>query len=178
MPFSFTRCSIEGLYEISPEVFGDNRGYFYESYSQKHFFDVGLKINFVQDNMSFSKKGTLRGLHFQTQNPQEKLVSVINGEVFDVAVDIRKDSKTYGKWHGVLLNGSSHKQFYIPQGFAHGFLVLSDTSLISYKCTDFYNPKAESGIIWNDRKIAIDWPKLDVEYTLSDKDKNWSELYI
>jgi len=171
MPFTFTSCHIPDLYEIQPKVFGDERGYFFESYSEKDFESAGITLPFVQDNQSRSCKGTLRGLHFQKHHPQGKLVRVIQGEVFDVAVDIRPGSPTMGKWHAVILSGEKQNQFYIPPGFAHGFLSLSDEVIFAYKCTDFYYPEDEGGIIWNDPVIGIKWPDLDMEYTLSNKDK-------
>jgi dTDP-4-dehydrorhamnose 3,5-epimerase len=171
MSFTFTACPISGLYEIQPRVFGDQRGYFFESYSQRDFDNAGLALSFVQDNQSLSGKGTLRGLHFQKNHPQGKLVRAIQGEVFDVAVDIRKGSPTGGKWHGVVLSGERQNQFYIPPGFAHGFLALTDHAVFAYKCTDFYYPEDEGGIAWNDPDIGIKWPPLDTEYILSDKDK-------
>jgi len=171
MPFTFHNCSIDGLIEIQPKVFGDSRGYFLESWSKKDYEIAGITLPFVQDNQSYSKKGVLRGLHFQKTHPQGKLVRAIEGEIFDVAVDIRVDSKTYGKWHSVILSGEKHNQFYIPPGFAHGFLVLSETALFSYKCTDFYYPDDEGGIIWNDPEIGIKWENSNTEFILSDKDK-------
>ena len=171
MPFIFTPCSIPGLFEIQPKVFGDERGYFFECYSERDFKAAGITLSFVQDNQSRSGKGTLRGLHFQKNNPQGKLVRAIEGEVFDVAVDIRRDSPTRGKWHGVILSGEKQNQFYIPPGFAHGFLALTEQAVFAYKCTDFYYPEDEGGIIWNDPSIGITWPSLGVEYILSDKDK-------
>jgi dTDP-4-dehydrorhamnose 3,5-epimerase len=171
MPFVFAACPIAGLYEITPQVFGDERGYFFESYSQRDFLSAGIAHTFVQDNQSFSRRGVLRGLHFQKKHPQGKLVRVIHGEVFDVAVDIRKDSPTFGKWHGVTLSDEKHNQFFVPSGFAHGFLVLSETALFSYKCTDFYHPEDEGGIIWNDPAIGIVWPQLGMELNLSGKDR-------
>jgi dTDP-4-dehydrorhamnose 3,5-epimerase len=166
-----TKCNIEGLYVIEPTVFGDERGYFMETYNQKDFAEAGLDINFVQDNQSMSVKGVLRGLHFQKQFPQGKLVRVIKGSVFDVAVDIRPKSQTYGKWFGVILSDRNKKQLYIPEGFAHGFLVLSDEAEFCYKCTEFYHPEDESGIIWNDPEIGIEWPiKEGMKLILSDKD--------
>jgi len=171
MPFTFTPCSIPGVYEIQPKVFEDRRGYFFESYSERDFFDAGLTLTFVQDNQSRSGKGTLRGLHFQKTHPQGKLVRVIEGEVFDVAVDLRRDSPTRGKWHGLILSGEKQNQFYIPPGFAHGFLVLSKQAVFAYKCSDFYYPDDEGGIIWNDPAIGVKWPDLGVEYILSEKDK-------
>lgn len=168
-----TSCGIEGLYVIEPKVFGDERGYFVETYNKQEFEECGLTMDFVQDNQSMSKKGVLRGLHFQKNFPQGKLVRVLSGEVFDVAVDIRKDSETYGKWFGVVLSDENKKQFYVPEGFAHGFLVLSDTAVFAYKCTDFYHPEDEGGIRYDDPKIGIEWPiAADMEILLSEKDKN------
>jgi len=171
MPFTFSICPISGLFEIQPKKFGDNRGYFMESYSQKQYEDAGIGATFVQDNQSSSVKGVLRGLHYQKKNPQGKLVRAIEGEIFDVAVDIRPRSPSYGQWYSVILSGEKHNQFYIPEGFAHGYLVLSDTALFSYKCTEFYKPEDEQGIIWNDPTINIKWPDIGMEYILSDKDK-------
>ena len=155
---------IKGLCLIIPSVHGDNRGYFMETYSQRDMSEAGLDINFVQDNQSMSTKGVLRGLHFQKRYPQTKLVRVIKGEVFDVAVDLRAGSETYGKWHGELLSDENKKQFLVPRGFAHGFLVLSDTAEFCYKCDDFYHPNDEGGLAWNDPDIGIVWPKLTGEY--------------
>lgn len=175
--FTFNKTSIEGVYVIETEVFGDERGYFMETYQKDLFDEAGLDFNFVQDNQSRSKKGVLRGLHFQYTQPQGKLVRVIKGEVFDVAVDLRKDSPTYGKWEGVILSEENKKQFYIPEGFAHGFLVLSDIAEFTYKCTDFYKPDDEGGIKWDDPEIGIDWPLDGIdELILSDKDKLWKPL--
>jgi len=171
MQFTFSICPISGLFEIQPKMFGDNRGYFMESYSQKYYEDAGIVAHFVQDNQSSSVKGVLRGLHYQKKHPQGKLVRVIEGEIFDVAVDIRPQSPTCGQWYSVILSGKKQNQFYIPEGFAHGFLVLSDTALFAYKCTDFYNPEDERGIIWDDPSIGIKWPDLGMKYILSDKDK-------
>ena len=167
---------IRGLCIIEPSVYGDSRGYFMETYNQNDMKAEGLDMVFVQDNQSMSTKGVLRGLHFQKEHPQGKLVRVVRGEVFDVAVDIRKDSETYGKWFGVTLSAENKKQFYIPEGFAHGFLVLSDEAEFCYKCTDFYHPEDEGGIIFNDPAIGIEWPKLDTDYRMSDKDKLWKTL--
>lgn len=180
---------IEGLCLITPTVHGDNRGYFMETYSLRDMTEAGLDIVFVQDNQSMSVKGVLRGLHFQKQYPQTKLVQVIKGEVFDVAVDLRRDSKTFGKWHGELLTAENKRQFLIPRGFAHGFLVLSDTAEFCYKCDDFYHPNDEGGIAWNDPEIGIKWPRIDGIYngtasssgycidgnplTISEKDQQW-----
>lgn len=153
---------IEGLCIIEPAVHGDSRGYFMETYNQNDMRENGLDMVFVQDNQSRSSKGVLRGLHFQKQFPQGKLVRVIRGSVFDVAVDLRKSSQTYGKWFGVELTEENKKQFYIPEGFAHGFLVLSDIAEFCYKCTDFYHPGDEGGIAWNDPDIGIDWASVGV----------------
>jgi dTDP-4-dehydrorhamnose 3,5-epimerase len=175
--FKFIKTSIEGVYIIEPTIFGDERGYFMETYHAGEFKEAGLDFDFVQDNQSKSKKGVLRGLHFQYTQPQGKLVRVINGEVFDVAVDLRKDSPTYGKWEGVILSDENKKQFYVPEGFAHGFLVLSDDAEFTYKCTNFYNGDDEGGIIWNDPDIHIEWPVEDIgEISLSEKDKQWKTL--
>lgn len=167
---------IKGLCVIEPEVHLDARGYFMESYNQKDMQDAGLHVNFVQDNQSGSVKGVLRGLHYQKEYPQGKLVRVIRGAVFDVAVDIRKDSATYGKWYGIELSEENRKQLYIPEGFAHGFLVLSDRAEFCYKCTDFYHPGDEGGIAWNDPVLGIQWPKIDSGYILSEKDQKWKGL--
>ena len=170
-------CEIKGLYVIEPTVFPDERGYFVETYNQRDFEEAGLDMVFVQDNQSMSVKGVLRGLHFQKQYPQGKLVRAVRGSVFDVAVDLRESSKTYGKWFGVVLTAENKKQFYIPEGFAHGFLVLSDEAEFAYKCTDFYHPGDEGGLAYNDPEIGIDWPIEDgVELIISDKDKKWSGL--
>lgn len=188
-----TKCPIEGLYIIEPTVHGDSRGYFMETYNQKDMAEAGLNMVFVQDNQSMSSKGVLRGLHFQKEYPQGKLVRVIKGRVFDVAVDIREGSKTYGKWFGIELTEDNKKQFYISEGFAHGFLVLSDVAEFCYKVTDFYHPGDEGGIAWNDPTIGIEWPGVVGEYCgtasadgysldndillkLSDKDQSWGNL--
>ena len=168
--FIFNKTEIEGVYIIEPKVFGDNRGYFMETYNEQEFKNNGLDYNFVQDNQSKSKKGVLRGLHFQKTHPQAKLVRVLEGEVFDVAVDLRKGSKTYGKWVGVILSEENKKQFMIPRGFAHGFVVLSETAVFAYNCDDFYHPEDEGGIMWNDPDINIEWPYKG-ELLLSEKDK-------
>lgn len=180
---------ISGLCLITPTVHGDSRGYFMETYSERDMLEAGINIVFVQDNQSMSSKGVLRGLHFQKHYPQTKLVRVIKGEVFDVAVDLRENSKTYGKWHGELLTEENKKQFLIPRGFAHGFLVLSETAEFCYKCDDFYHPNDEGGMAWNDPAIGILWPRLSGDYNgsasangysvdgvplkLSEKDQNW-----
>ncbi len=173
--FTFNKTKIDGVYVIEPTVYGDNRGYFTETYNEKEFKENGLNYTFVQDNQSKSKKGVLRGLHFQKTYPQAKLVRVLEGEVFDVAVDLRKGSATYGKWVGVVLSGENKKQFMIPRGFAHGFLVLSDTATFCYKCDELYHPEDEGGIIWNDPDIAIDWGDVS-DVLLSDKDKKHLKL--
>ncbi len=172
-----TTCGIEGLFVIEPAVFHDTRGYFMETYNQNDFKEAGLDMVFVQDNQSMSVKGVLRGLHFQKQFPQGKLVRVVRGKVFDVAVDLRSASETYGKWFGVELSAENKKQFYIPEGFAHGFLVLSDEAEFAYKCTDFYHPGDEGGILWSDPSIGIDWPIEEcMELTISEKDQKWSGI--
>lgn len=155
-----TQCPIEGLYIIEPKVHGDHRGYFMETYNQQDMAEVGMNMVFVQDNQSMSVKGVLRGLHFQKQYPQGKLVRVIKGRVFDVAVDLRPGSETYAKWYGIELTEENKKQFYISEGFAHGFLVLSDTAEFCYKVTDFYHPGDEGGLAWNDPAIGIEWPEV------------------
>lgn len=187
-----TKAQIEGLYVIEPTVHGDSRGYFVETYNQNDMHEAGLDMVFVQDNQSMSTKGVLRGLHFQKQYPQGKLVRVIQGTVFDVAVDLRTGSKTYGQWFGVELSEENNKQFYISEGFAHGFLVLSDVAKFCYKVTDFYHPGDEGGLAWNDPEIGIQWPKLEgiyngtasaegytvdgVPLNLSEKDQKWLGL--
>lgn len=168
-----TPCEIEGLYIIEPTVFGDERGYFVETYNKQEFVEHGLDMEFVQDNESMSRKGVLRGLHFQNKFPQGKLVRVLSGEVFDVAVDIRKGSKTFGKWYGLTLSAENKKQFYISEGFAHGFYVMSDTAVFSYKCTRYYHPEDEGAIRWDDPDLGINWPIEDgVDVILSEKDRN------
>lgn len=191
--FKLTKCNIDGLYIIEPTVYEDSSACFVEIYNQKDMHEAGLDMLFVQDNQSMSVKGVLRGLHFQKQYPQGKLVRVIRGEVFDVAVDLRPGSSTYGQWHGEILSAENRKQFYISEGFAHGFLVLSDEAEFYYKCTDFYHPGDEGGIAWNDPQIGIVWPGVVGEYAgtavsdgyhmkdgtpliLSDKDQKWNRL--
>ena len=170
-------CEIEGLKVITPTVFGDARGYFMETYQYEDFKAAGIDQVFVQDNQSASKKGVLRGLHFQINHPQDKLVRVIKGEVYDVAVDLRKDSATFGKWYGVLLSEENKKQFFIPTGFAHGFLVLSDYAEFCYKCSDFYHPNDEGGLKFDDPEIGVQWPIPDgMELIMSDKDKAWDGI--
>jgi dTDP-4-dehydrorhamnose 3,5-epimerase len=167
-------CEIEGLKVITPEVRGDNRGYFMETYQYNDFKEAGIPEVFVQDNQSASRKGVLRGLHFQINHPQDKLVRVIRGEVYDVAVDLREGSKTYGKWFGVLLSAENKKQFFIPKNFAHGFLVLSDEAEFCYKVTDFYHPNDEGGIMYNDPAIGVEWPIPDgMELIFSERDTKW-----
>lgn len=170
-------CHIEGLKIITPSVFGDARGYFMETYNYNDFKEAGIDQVFVQDNQSASKKGVLRGLHFQIEHPQDKLVRVIKGEVFDVAVDLRKGSPTFGQWYGVLLSEENKKQFFVPKNFAHGFLVLSDYAEFCYKCTDFYHPGDEGGLAWNDPEIGVQWPiSEDMELIFSDRDTKWGGL--
>ncbi|MBR1813434.1 MAG: dTDP-4-dehydrorhamnose 3,5-epimerase [Lachnospiraceae bacterium] len=170
-------CDIEGLRVITPSVFGDERGYFMETYNLNDMKEAGMDMVFVQDNQSMSIRGVLRGLHYQKQFPQGKLVRVVRGEVFDVAVDLRKGSATYGKWFGVTLSAENKKQFYIPEGFAHGFLVLSDEAEFCYKCTDFYHPGDEAGIAWNDPEIGIDWPIPEgMKLVISEKDQKWGSF--
>lgn len=170
-------CDIEGLKIITPAVFGDERGYFMETYNYNDYKEAGIDQVFVQDNQSASRKGVLRGLHFQINHPQDKLVRVIKGEVFDVAVDLRKDSPTFGQWHGVLLSEENKKQFFIPKNFAHGFVVLSDYAEFCYKCTDFYHPGDEGGLKWDDAEIGVKWPiPEDMSLILSEKDTKWGGL--
>lgn len=177
--FTFHPCEIEGLQVIEPKVFGDARGYFKEIYQYESFKEAGITAHFVQDNQSMSKKGVLRGLHFQRNYPQGKLVRVLKGEVFDVAVDLRDHSKTYGQWHGVILSEENNKMFYVPEGFAHGFLVLSDEAIFSYKCTDLYHPEDEGGLMWNDPAIGIEWPTEGIEEILiSEKDKLYDSFEV
>ncbi|MGA2545187.1 MAG: dTDP-4-dehydrorhamnose 3,5-epimerase [Rectinemataceae bacterium] len=170
MPFECSPLAIPGLYAIQPKVFGDGRGYFFESYSERDFFASGLDQRFVQDNQSASSRGVLRGLHYQRTHPQGKLVRVISGRVFDVVVDLRSGSGSFGKWEAVLLSGELHNQFYVPPGFAHGFMVLSEAAVFAYKCTDFYYPEDEGGIRWDDPGIAIAWPDAGLPPMLSVKD--------
>ena len=167
--FVFIKTEIEGVYIIESKVYGDNRGYFLETYKKDDFDAAGLVYNFVQDNQSSSRKGVLRGLHFQKTHQQAKLVRVLNGDVFDVAVDLRHDSKTYSRWFGTILSGENKRQLMIPRGFAHGFLVLSDYAEFAYKCDEFYHPEDEGGIMWDDPDIKIDWPKTE-QLILNDKD--------
>lgn len=187
------KTPIEGLAVIEPKLHGDSRGYFMETYNQNDMKEAGIDRVFVQDNQSMSAKGVLRGLHFQKQYPQAKLVRVIDGTVFDVAVDLRQNSPTFGQWHGVLLSAENRKQFFIPEGFAHGFLVLSEKAVFCYKCTDFYHPEDEGGIAWNDPAIGVKWPRVVGEYhesasargyalddgtplNISEKDQKWRPM--
>lgn len=177
--FKKIETSIPDVYIIEPSVFGDDRGYFMETYSEEEFAQIGINNKFVQDNQSKSKKGVLRGLHFQKENTQAKLVRVLQGKVFDVAVDLRPSSATYGKWEGVILSEENKKMFMIPRGFAHGFLVLSDTAVFTYKCDDIYNHEAEGGLAWNDPEVGIVWPMEGLtkeELLTSQKDANWPSL--
>ena len=191
--FTFKESSIKDVFVIETKKFGDNRGYFMETYKKQDFDNAGLKYDFVQDNQSKSKKGVLRGLHFQKTFPQAKLVRCLEGEVFDVCVDLRKNSETYGKWFGVELTEENKKQFYIPEGFAHGFLVLSDEAEFAYKCTDFYHPGDDGGLTWNDPDIGIEWPDVVGTYpgngdssgyhmsdgtplNINERDENWPGL--
>lgn len=172
--FTAETCEIEGLKVITPTVFGDKRGYFVETYQANDFKELGIDTVFVQDNQSSSTKGVLRGLHYQINFPQDKLVRVISGEVYDVVVDLRKDSPTYGKYHGVILSAENKKQFFIPKGFAHGFLVLSDYAEFCYKVSDFYHPNDEGGLLWSDPEVGIDWPIPEgMELNIIERDQNW-----
>lgn len=177
--FTKVETSIKDLYIVEPTVFGDSRGYFFETYSKEDFDEIGLHYDFVQDNQSKSTKGVLRGLHFQKENTQAKLVRCIQGEVFDVAVDLRPGSETYGKWEGVILSEENKKMFMIPRGFAHGFLVLSETAEFAYKCDDVYNHAAEGGLKWDDPDVGIKWPMGDLkpeDLLTSEKDALWPSL--
>ena len=170
-------CEIEGLKIITPTVFGDARGYFVETYNYNDYKEAGIDQIFVQDNQSSSVKNVLRGMHFQIRYPQDKLVRVIAGEVFDVALDLRPGSKTYGKWHGVVLSAENKKQFFIPKNFAHGFFVLSDYAEFAYKCTDFYHPGDEGGIMYNDPEVGIEWPIAPgCEPIMSERDHKWGGI--
>ena len=190
---SVTACPIEGLYVIEPAVYGDERGYFTETYNSNDMKEAGIDRLFVQDNQSGSVKGVLRGLHYQKEHPQAKLVRVISGAVFDVAVDLRQHSTTFGKWYGITLSAENRRQFLIPEGFAHGFLVLTDSAQFCYKCTDFYHPGDEGGLAWNDPAIGVAWPGVTGTYdgtasaagwhledgsplVLSEKDQKWGPL--
>lgn len=171
MSFKLEEQSIKGVFVITPQIFGDSRGYFAETFKAPDFAAAGLPTEFVQDNESSSTKGVLRGLHFQKNHTQGKLVRVMSGRVFDVAVDVRPGSSTFGSWVGVELDSEKKNMFWIPAGFAHGFLVLSDTAVFTYKCTDIYDPGSEGGIPWNDPTIGVEWPELDVPYITSEKDE-------
>lgn len=174
--FTFTQTSIAGVTIVDTVSYGDERGFFMETYKKPDFVAGGIDVDFVQDNQSASTYGVLRGLHYQINHPQSKLVRVVHGEVFDVAVDLRKDSLTYGKWEGVLLSSENQRQFFIPRGFAHGFLVLSEKAVFCYKCDDVYHPNDEGGVMWNDPTIGIEWPAIKGSLILSDKDKNYPVL--
>jgi len=174
--FQFIQTQLPGVLIIEPRVFGDDRGYFLETYHEDDFRSAGIACKFVQDNQSKSRMGVLRGLHYQRKFPQAKLVRVISGEVFDVAVDCRQGSETFGKWVGVHLSAENKRQFFVPKGFAHGFLTLSETAEFCYKCDDFYHPEDETGFLYNDPAFAIDWPELPVPYLLSEKDLAYSRL--
>lgn len=188
MAFKIEKTKLPGVIIIHPQVFGDSRGYFMETYKKTEFIKAGIDKEFVQDNESSSTKGVLRGLHFQKNHTQGKLVRVTHGVVFDVAVDVRPGSATYGQWVGVVLSSEEKNMFYIPEGFAHGFLVLSDTAEFVYKCTDIYDPESEGGVPWNDSTIGVDWPVLDVPFKTSEKDNNhepfdsqdfaWAKKYL
>ncbi len=170
-------CEIEGLKIITPTVFGDERGYFMETYHEKDFKEAGIDVSFVQDNQSASKKGVLRGLHFQKEFPQDKLVRVIKGEVYDVAVDLREGSPTFGKHYGVILSEENKKQFFVPKNFAHGFLVLSEYAEFCYKCADFYHANDEGGLLYSDSEIGIEWPIPEgMEPIMSEKDTKWGTI--
>ena len=173
-------CHIEGLKVITPQIFGDERGYFMETYNYNDFKEAGIDVEFVQDNQSSSIKGVLRGLHFQIHYPQDKLVRVVKGTVFDVAVDLRKNSPTYGQWYGVILSAENKKQFFIPKNFAHGFVVLSDEAEFAYKCSDFYHPNDEGGLAWTDPEVGVEWPlpegMTDENLILSEKDRKWGSI--
>ncbi|MBN2689822.1 MAG: dTDP-4-dehydrorhamnose 3,5-epimerase [Gammaproteobacteria bacterium] len=167
---------LQGVKVFEPKVFGDERGYFLEAFQSQRYKNAGIDLDFVQDNISRSSKGVLRGLHYQLRHPQGKLVTVVRGRVFDVAADIRKESPTFGQWFGLILDDQNHKQLYIPPGFAHGFVVLSDHVDFCYKCTDYYTPDDEYGVAWNDKTIAIDWHILEHNLVLSDKDRQYQQL--
>ena len=174
--FTFTKTIIEGVFIIETKVYGDDRGYFMETYNKREFYNAGITCEFMQDNQSMSRKGVLRGLHYQKEFPQAKLVRVTEGEVYDVAVDLRKGSPTYGKYVGVVLSAAKKNLFFIPKGFAHGFLVLSEQAEFVYKCDELYHPEDEGGIKWDDPTIGIRWPVTGDSYTVSDKDARWGHL--
>lgn len=171
MPFSLNPLSLPGMFVLVPRVFGDARGYFLESWNERELKGLGLDLSFVQDNLSGSHRGVLRGLHFQKKHPQGKLVQVVSGEVFDVAVDLRRGSASFGAWEGAILSAGDRRLLFIPPGFAHGYLVLSDEAVFSYKCTDYYDPADEDGIGWDDPTIGIEWPECGVPPELSAKDR-------
>jgi len=173
---NFIKTKIEGLIIIEPCVFNDDRGFFMESYNQKVFIENGINVNFIQDNHSQSTKGVLRGLHFQKPPfSQDKLIRCTKGEVFDVVVDLRKDSSTFGQWESIIISEENKKMIFIPKGFAHGFLVLSDMAEFQYKCSNFYNKESESGLLYNDPELNINWPNLE-NLILSEKDQLWPKL--
>lgn len=173
--FTFTETIIKGVYIIDVKTYGDDRGYFMETYKKEDFDEAGLNYTFIQDNQSSSRKGVLRGLHYQKMFPQAKLVRVLQGEVFDVAVDLRRGSKTYGQWVGAMLSADNKRQLMIPRGFAHGFVVISDYAVFAYKCDEIYHPEDEGGLAWNDPDIAIEWPEVG-DVILSEKDKQYPNL--
>ncbi len=182
MSFKFIKTFIPGLYEIIPELHFDNRGFFFESYNQKDFFAAGLTMEFLQDNQSLSKKNVFRGLHFQKEHPQGKLIRCLEGKVLDLALDLRNGSETFGRYCSIILDSQKANMFYIPCGFAHGFYVLSDQAVISYKCSDFYAPQDQDGVLWNSKELNIDWEKLcptiKENAILSDRDKNYKEFSL
>lgn len=169
---------ISGLHIITPKVHGDERGYFIETYHEAELKEAGIDTRFVQDNQSMSVRGVLRGMHYQKNYPQAKLIRVISGSVFDAVIDLRKDSDTFGRWHGIVLSAENHRQIFVPEGFAHGFLVLSDRAEVFYKCNDFYHPDDEGGIAWNDPEIGIEWPGIEngEGLIISEKDQKWKSL--
>lgn len=175
--FTFTKTSIEGVVIVDTKLFGDVRGNFTETYKYSDFATAGILANFVQDNQSLSTKGVLRGLHYQINYPQAKLMRVVNGAVFDVAVDLRCGSPTFGRWEGVMLSSDNRRQLFVPSGFAHGFLVLSDFAVVCYKCDDVYHPDDEGGVLWSDPSIGIEWPSLNIPVILSEKDKE-NKLFV
>ncbi|MBP5304112.1 MAG: dTDP-4-dehydrorhamnose 3,5-epimerase [Clostridia bacterium] len=176
--FTFEKTPIAGVYVITPTFFGDNRGGFMETYNQEDFQKAGIAVTFVQDNQAFSHKGVLRGMHFQIKHPQAKLVRALKGLVFDAVVDLRSSSETFGQWFGVLLSEENKKQLFVPKGFAHGYLVLSEEAEIAYKCDDFYHPEEEGGLLWNDETVGIQWPDLPagVSHNLNDRDLHFPTL--
>ncbi len=173
--FKVTKTKLAGVLILEPQVFGDERGFFMETYNKEEFKKLGINVDFVQDNHTKSQKGVLRGLHFQKQYPQGKLVRVVAGKVFDVAVDLRKDSPTFGQWAGIELSAENKKLFWVPQGFAHGFVALEEDTEFLYKCDELYHPEDEGGLIWNDPEVGIKWP-IDSQPLLSDKDQKFPTL--